>query len=294
MRPRLPYAARLFILTGVAAWGYPLMAAHAPDTSSFFPLAIGNHWTYGSIWDTTLQFECRVFDTARVNGLLYYLHSGGSLDDIDNSYPPVDTVRLDTLGRLWRYEGGKEYMLFDFTHGNYASYTTYPEVDTVIVNYLQDTTVPAGRFTVCVDLYFRRSFNDESVGFIFARGVGIVEKYGPFLLPSVLLRAVVNGRLISSVRDPSVEFPSRFQLEQNYPNPFNPATRIRLTIAHRQLTIVDVYDVLGRKVTTLLNETKDPGTYNVVFDAGNLASGVYLCRMTAGNFVQVVKMVVVR
>jgi photosystem II stability/assembly factor-like uncharacterized protein len=80
--------------------------------------------------------------------------------------------------------------------------------------------------------------------------------------------------------------PAAFSLEQNYPNPFNPTTNIQFTIVHRQLTIVKVFDVLGREVATLVNEVKQPGTYTVEFSGSNLASGVYFYRLQAGDFVQ--------
>jgi hypothetical protein len=60
------------------------------------------------------------------------------------------------------------------------------------------------------------------------------------------------------------------------------------------LTIVKVYDLLGREVATLVDEVKDPGTYELLFDASGLASGAYLCRLVAGGPVQVRKLMVVR
>jgi aminopeptidase N len=88
--------------------------------------------------------------------------------------------------------------------------------------------------------------------------------------------------------------PVTFQLFQNFPNPFNPTTNIQFSISSRQLTILKVYDVLGREVGTLLNETKQPGTYTVQFDARALASGVYWCRLYAGGLVDTKKLVVLR
>ena len=88
--------------------------------------------------------------------------------------------------------------------------------------------------------------------------------------------------------------PSEFVLFQNYPNPFNPTTKIQFMIVNRQLTIVKVFDVLGRGVATLVNEVKEPGTYSVQFDGSNLASGVYVYRMQAGDFVQTKKLVLLK
>jgi hypothetical protein len=96
--------------------------------------------------------------------------------------------------------------------------------------------------------------------------------------------------MATSVEPKGAESPVQCRLEQNYPNPFNPSTNIQFSIVHRQLTIVKVYDVLGRVVATLVNEVKEPGSYTVQFDASSLASGVYFYRLQAGNFVQTKKL----
>jgi len=88
--------------------------------------------------------------------------------------------------------------------------------------------------------------------------------------------------------------PTQFSLSQNYPNPFNPATKIQFTIVYRLLTIVKVFDVLGREVATLVNEVKEPGTYTVKFDGSNLASGVYFYRLRAGRYLATHEMILMR
>jgi pimeloyl-ACP methyl ester carboxylesterase len=101
----------------------------------------------------------------------------------------------------------------------------------------------------------------------------------PLLLPWVFLQQVTAGMEEHQLRS----VPMEHSLSQNYPNPFNPTTRIQFTIVNRQLTIVNVFDMLGREVTTLINEIKSPGTYTVEFDGSNLASGVYFYRLQAGD-----------
>lgn len=76
--------------------------------------------------------------------------------------------------------------------------------------------------------------------------------------------------------------PAAFSLEQNYPNPFNPLTTIRFAVQSASFISLKVYDLLGREVATLVNEPLKPGAYRVEFHAGNLASGVYFYRLTAG------------
>lgn len=76
--------------------------------------------------------------------------------------------------------------------------------------------------------------------------------------------------------------PVFFELHQNYPNPFNPATTLVYDIALEADVEISVYSVLGEKIATLVNERKKAGKYSVTFDAGNIAGGVYFCRMKAG------------
>jgi hypothetical protein len=98
----------------------------------------------------------------------------------------------------------------------------------------------------------------------------------------------------SAVDDGRPDLPKTFDLAQNYPNPFNPSTKIQFSIVNRQMTVVQVYDVLGREVATLVNEVKEPGTYTVEFNASSLASGVYFYRLTAGSYLATQKMILTR
>ena len=86
----------------------------------------------------------------------------------------------------------------------------------------------------------------------------------------------------------------RYKLGDNYPNPFNPSTKIGFQIADFGLVTLKVYDVLGREVATLVDAVKQPGTFTVQFDAGNLASGVYYYRIQAGQFSAARKMLLMR
>jgi hypothetical protein len=85
-----------------------------------------------------------------------------------------------------------------------------------------------------------------------------------------------------------------FGLEQNYPNPFNPSTTIRYALPHRSHVTLTVFSILGQQITTLVNGDIDAGYHTVQFDGSELASGVDLYRMQAGNFVQTRKLLLVR
>jgi Glycosyl hydrolases family 16/Malectin domain/Secretion system C-terminal sorting domain len=85
-----------------------------------------------------------------------------------------------------------------------------------------------------------------------------------------------------------------YRLLPCYPNPFNPQTAIEYRIANKEGVLLKVFDVLGRDVATLVNEVKPPGIYTVRFDGGNLASGVYFYRLTAGAFVDTKRLMLLR
>jgi photosystem II stability/assembly factor-like uncharacterized protein len=84
--------------------------------------------------------------------------------------------------------------------------------------------------------------------------------------------------------DTTLETPKNFILKQNYPNPFNPNTTIEYSIPEQVHVTIKIYDLLGREVTTLVNEEKQAGSYKVNFSAEHLGSGVYFYRLEAGGF----------
>ena len=88
--------------------------------------------------------------------------------------------------------------------------------------------------------------------------------------------------------------PEKFILSQNYPNPFNPTTRIQYSILEKSLVTIKVYNILGKEVKTLVNENQNVGKYEISFNASDLCSGVYFYKLTAGNFVETKKMILLR
>jgi hypothetical protein len=88
--------------------------------------------------------------------------------------------------------------------------------------------------------------------------------------------------------------PTAYSIGQNYPNPFNPSTTIKFGLPRGEFVEIVVYDILGRKVATLVKEPKQAGMYEIKFDAINLASGVYFYKITAGSFTDVKKMLLVK
>jgi len=85
-----------------------------------------------------------------------------------------------------------------------------------------------------------------------------------------------------------------YNLEQNYPNPFNPSTKITYSLADDAQVSLRIYDIMGREVAKVVNEKQAAGTYDVNFDASDLASGIYMYKLTAGHFVSTRKMVLLK
>jgi photosystem II stability/assembly factor-like uncharacterized protein len=98
-----------------------------------------------------------------------------------------------------------------------------------------------------------------------------------------IMKTVNGGITIISEKD-LYTTPNDFLLSQNYPNPFNPATTINYQLPQPGFATLKIYDVLGKEVATLVNEEQASGRYSVNFNAGGLASGVYIYRLTAGKY----------
>lgn len=97
-------------------------------------------------------------------------------------------------------------------------------------------------------------------------------------------------------------FPRKYFLSQNYPNPFNPTTTIKYTIAEKsgvrsqtsELVTLKIYDILGREVTTLVNKQQRPGNYEVIWDANEFPSGIYLYKISAGKYKRTKKLMLIK
>jgi hypothetical protein len=100
------------------------------------------------------------------------------------------------------------------------------------------------------------------------------------------------GWVLTGVEDELI--PTRFELGQNFPNPFNPVTSFRFAVPKDARVTVKLYDVAGREVRTLVDDTFAPGFHTVPLYADGLASGVYFCRMTADTFSETRKLMLLK
>ena len=114
--------------------------------------------------------------------------------------------------------------------------------------------------------------------------------YGTYVIPG---SKTVLIPLITDVNS-AEPLPSAFELSQNYPNPFNPSTTIKYDLPKESRVKIDIYDILGREVATLVNDIKKAGSYRIIWNANRFASGVYLYRLQAGDYHEVRKLLLLK
>ncbi|HVO72977.1 MAG TPA: cellulase family glycosylhydrolase [Ignavibacteriaceae bacterium] len=134
------------------------------------------------------------------------------------------------------------------------------------------------------------------VGYYGNHGSGLFDRTSGAHVYTDILEAITDTNKVNpvvGVAEPPSALKSFF-LGQNYPNPFNPSTIITYEIPAVSYVILKIYNILGREVSTLVNGIKNPGRYEVKFDAGNLMSGIYLYRLQAGRFTETRKLIVLK
>ena len=132
-------------------------------------------------------------------------------------------------------------------------------------------------------LSFSNQINSETAGILNYNADGVID--------------LIAEELHRPVNQPKAEdylVPASFELKQNYPNPFNPSTTIEYSIPKVANVTLKIFDVLGKEVATLVNESKSAGTYIINWNASNYSSGLYFYRINAGSFTETKKMFLVK
>ena len=128
---------------------------------------------------------------------------------------------------------------------------------------------------------------------------GVNSKMGQDYASHSLIGCYVNGVLygdttLAGINQIGFEIPSSFSLHQNYPNPFNPITNIRFNLPKNGFVTLKVFDIIGREVTTLVNEKLCAGSYETEWDGSGYPSGVYFYRLQTESFIETKKMVLLK
>ena len=196
----------------------------------------------------------------------------------------------------------------DTLAGPYLVYDTNPaQVGTVIKNLpgIDPPEITQGDFWVVIN-WFEATPGSPGIGGdsdnpIDNRSMYYLTSSGWVAIPGIdiMVTAYVSDLPVGLREEQEEGFPLTFDLKQNYPNPFNPSTVITYQIPQNEAVTLEIYNALGQKVRTLVNEMQETGQYEILWDGKNqeghtLSSGVYLYRIVAGNYVKVMKMMIIR
>jgi hypothetical protein len=279
--------------------------AQEPDPESFFPHAVGNVWEYDT--PTGIQkFEILSDSIDPNHNIFIYL----------NRYP---SYKIDTNNNVYRLSSLSQNMWLDYKLA--ADSADYWLVDSITYWFARVSNVYSiafgGKERIIKEIEYGISLGsvfDPNYFWVYtietlAEGIGLVYKWNeedPQGPQKVLLGCVIDGDtlgVLTSIED-NFKLPDVFLLSQNYPNPFNPTTTIKYSIpsyknpfqggARGGLVTLKIYDILGNEVAVLVNEEKSPGEYEVIFNASNLSSGVYYYKLTAGDFTNVKKLMLLK
>ncbi|QQS38333.1 MAG: T9SS type A sorting domain-containing protein [Ignavibacteriales bacterium] len=294
---------------------------------SYYPLQTGNKWFYKRIdysqdpggWQTTdTSYFTRFISGSEIkpNGNVYY-----RVED-KNLYTNDDVVyfeRIDSLtGKIFRFNE------FDTTFNQeYLIDNLWSEIDDIIysgrISFQSENYPMLYQF----DDYFtdfnlthykvRKNFISLDMGFqsyTLTEGIGldsmflsVIDLFNAYIdLKGCIINGIAYGDTTLTNIGETQKSPIIFSLSQNFPNPFNPSTTIKYEVSSRQFVVLKVYDLLGREVVTLINEEKPAGSYEIEFDAGDLASGIYYYQLKAGDpssssgqsFIQTKKMILLK
>lgn len=316
MKRVLPYLLLIF-LTGEIQFTYSWDSTIA----KYMPLQVGNVWVYHATTQIfnggTGYFRYKITGTFDSGGKKYfqvqqtYLHISGNPNSVCG-IPFFNDLRLDSNTM-------NVYQLVGCPAGERLLDSLRSKIN--------DTAWICGSavsFSRCVDTNAvsifsfsipSKKFNNSGFGnaTVYSKGLGITQwgfAEAMTQCNNSLRGCVINGLLygdtsmIVGINQISTEIPDKFELYQNYPNPFNPSTKLKFQIpllrgvdaggGRGVLTLLKIFNTLGHEVQVLVNQSLQPGTYEVDWDASNYPSGVYFYELASGNFTQTKKMVLLK
>jgi hypothetical protein len=278
------------------------------EALKYYPLHSGNYWEYKNYyWELPQYYDSSahsinvIGDTTLSNNYKYKILLKKNIPDDGNSERIYERVDSSTAC-IYRYSvmNNSEYLI--------DSLFAQPG----------DTVWSRGYYTLCIDEYEDtvlalvtevKEFEDRTIipvlNYKFAKNLGFIGSLSCEFncASSNLVYAVIDGEeygeKITSVNEPiNSPIPNRYFLSQNYPNPFNPSTTINYHIPEFSFVTLEIFDVLGNEIATLVNEEKPAGEYEVEFNPASSirypASGIYFYQLRAGTFVQTKKMILLK
>ncbi len=263
--------------------------------AKFFPLQVGNEWTYLYRYGgpTTEYHSVITKDSVFNNNHYYYITF---LPKVQGGWIRYDAVR----GNLLKYDASNSCdnyiheIIIDSLSASSPSTGTCPYMRTCFNDSSQTTlfNMPV------IEKSFVYDFNEfEYMNYAKDFGISLYQRqdFSGFYESYSLIACRINGVVFTGIRNlGTAVIPQTFSLEQNFPNPFNPSTMIRFSQPVYSYTKLTIVNSLGQSVKTVFNEYLSPGSYEYEFNGSALSSGIYFYVIESGNFIDSKKMVILK
>ena len=204
-----------------------------------------------------------------------------------------DSVRRNVIGKINNtllttaqtdYNAYLEMTLADIVKSSYLT-----SLDGIMTKYRNTAYKPLILFRKFSYLYFEEENRDS------ARVIAeMMESQYPDHELTKSAKMMFGVTTLKKETEETSIIPKEYKLYQNYPNPFNPETVIRYQLPANSKVTLTIYDILGKEVTKLVDKEQEAGKYEIKFNSGKLASGVYVYRIKAGEFMMSQKMILVK
>lgn len=286
-------------LTGSFGDKYYLLHFSLDSVGSFrdfyFPLNVGDEWYYYVYPDASQQFPETDIMRAAVDTMM---HNGKTYTKITSRFTVPQYFRKEGL-RIYQYRtiDSTERIRFDFAAGKGDTLWKDP-LHSMYTIFVQDVVVSNIFLPNAREFQFIGSVmpNSEDNIVHVTDSLGISYK-GSMKYTWMMLGATIDGKIYGTklaVKDEQNTIPASFALFQNYPNPFNPLTRISFDLPKKNFVSLQIFDVLGRSVATLVNEERAAGRHSLYWDASSSASGTYIAVLRSGSYWSTKKLLLLR
>lgn len=259
------------------------------DPYKFYPSAVGNKWRWFS-YSSSSTYDSEITKDSLAQNGSRYLFLNGSISA---------QFIADTSRQIWQVIDNKPVLWYKLDAQPGDSFTVSMAGNSYKVKVSSATADAFGQAVPAK--VFSWSYGDAYPNYAvhwLVYGIGFYSTVSSiYNLNDIVTGYAINGvkfGTLASIELVQKTIPSGFALEQNFPNPFNPTTMFRFSLAKDVLVNLEVFDMLGHNVRTLLNEEKPAGVYQVSFSSGALPSGVYLVRMRAGTFENIRKILLTK
>ena len=220
----------------------------------------------------------------------------GSSDIIIDSISFVNSVMGDDFNYFVQYPEDERYYLFCITKFDNSQYNSYSGTGGTLATFHFTVSASALPQTIVVDSVFAKTLVGNNVEIV--DQINFADSNSDSTRGSIypdFKAGIINIQIATAIDDEhGLGLPTEYSLTQNYPNPFNPTTTIEFSLPKSSAVKLEVFNILGQKVSTLINEFMPAGVHSVDFDGKNNPSGIYFYRLEHEKGAETKKMVMIK